>query len=112
MKLELKLIGRISQYKLVQVAGKPPFLDLHIDVVLPTASGKEFTHWIRVKVWKELAEKYAPMICKGMTVAVCGRPEAHPFSRRDDSPGAELIVHADEISILSGEATTETEVAA
>lgn len=112
MKLELKLIGCISQYKLIQVEGKPPFLDIHIDVVLPTASGKEFTHWIRVKVWKELAEKYAPMICKGMTVAVCGRPEAHPFSRRDGNPGAELIVHAYEISILSGEDATENEVAA
>ena len=112
MKLELKLIGCISQYKLIQVEGKPPFLDIQIDVALPTASGKEFVHWIRVKVWKELAEKYAPMLSKGMKVAVCGRPEAHPFSRRDGSPGAELIVHAYEISILPDAETTENEVAA
>jgi len=107
MELTLKLVGCIAQYKLVEIEGKRPFLDIHIDVVLPTAVGKEFTHWVRCKVWQELAEKTAPLLNKGCMVAVSGRPEAHPYSRRDGSPAAELIVHAEEIEIVDGEETTK-----
>ncbi|MEI7910349.1 MAG: single-stranded DNA-binding protein [Verrucomicrobiota bacterium] len=100
MKLEINLVGKIAQHKLVEIEGKRPFLDIHIDVVLPTAGGKEFTHWIRVKVWQEMAEKIAPLLSKGCMVAVSGRPEAHPYSRRDGNPAAELIVHADKIQVM------------
>ncbi len=100
MKLALKLIGRIAQFKLVEIEGKRPFLDLHIDVVVKTPSGKEFTHWLRCKVWFDLAEKIAPLLTTGCLVAVSGRPEVHAYSRRDGTPAAELIVHADEIDVL------------
>lgn len=112
MNLNLNLIGIISQFKLVQIEGKKPFLDIHIDVVRKTASGKDNTQWVRVKVWQELAMKTAPLLSKGCMVAVSGRPEVHPFSRRDGSPGAELIIHAEEFEVLSGGKTTEDEAAA
>ena len=101
MKLELKTIGRIAQHKLIQLEGKRPFLDLHIDVVVKTALGKEYTHWLRCKVWHELAEKTAPLLSTGCMVAVSGRPEVHPYSKKDGSPAAELIVHADQIEVLA-----------
>jgi single-stranded DNA-binding protein len=112
MKLNLNLVGIISQFKLVQIEGKKPFLDIHIDVVRKTASGKDNTQWVRAKVWQDLALKTAPLLCKGSMVAISGRPEVNAYSRRDGSPGAELVVHADEIEILSGEETTEDEAAA
>ncbi len=101
MNIALKLVGKIAQHKLIQVEGKRPFLDLHIDVVVKTPSGKEYTHWLRCKVWNELAEKTAPLLTTGCLVAVSGRPEVHPYSRKDGSPAAELIVHADEIEVLA-----------
>lgn len=109
MKININLVGKITQHKLVAIEGKRPFLDIHIDVVLPTPNGKEFTHWVRCKVWQELAEKTAPLLAKGCLVAVSGRPELNTYSRRDGSPGAELIVHADEIEVLSDATTTEAE---
>ena len=101
MQLKLKLIGRITQYKLVEIKGKRPFLDLHIEVVIKTALGNEYIHWLRCKVWYELALETAPLLSTGCKVAVTGRPEVHPYSRRDGTPAAELIVHADEIEVLA-----------
>ncbi len=101
MKIETNLVGRIAQHNLIQIEGKRPFLDLRIDVVLKTAMGKEFTHWIRVKVWHDLAEKTAPLLSNGCMVAVSGRPEVNPYSRKDGTPAAELVVHADQIEVLS-----------
>jgi len=100
MKLNLTLLGRVTQYKLVQVEGKPPFLDIKIDVVVTTTSGKEFTHWLTCKVWHELAVKTEPLLTKGCMVSVSGNPEIKPYSRRDGSPGAELIVHAEKIAVV------------
>lgn len=107
MKLNMNLVGKVAQQKLVQVEGKNPFLDLHLDVVLKTASGKEYTHYVRCKVWHPLAANTEPLLSKGCMVSVSGRPEVHPYSRRDGSPGAELIVHADEIDVVDGEEATE-----
>jgi single-stranded DNA-binding protein len=107
MKLKLEIVGRITQHKLVEIEGKRPFLDIDIDVVLKTPSGKEYTHWVSCKVWHPLAEKTAQLLSNGSMVAVSGRPEVHPYSRRDGSPAAELIVHAEEIQVLDGDDTTE-----
>lgn len=112
MKLKIALVGSVAQHKLIQIEGKNPFLDLHIDVFLKTPGGKEYTQWVRCKVWHPLAEKTELLLSKGCMVAVSGRPEVHPYSRRDGSPGAELIVHADEIQILDGEETKEDKAAA
>jgi hypothetical protein len=68
--------------------------------------------WVRCKVWHPLAEKTEPLLSKGCMVAVSGRPQVHPYSRRDGSPGAELIVHAEEIQVLDGEESAENEAAA
>lgn len=107
MKLNMKLIGIVTQYKLIEVEGKPPFLDIKIDVVLPTASGKEFTQWVSCKVWKELATKTEPLLTKGCMVEVSGRPEVKAYARRDGSPGAELILHADQLVVAKTITTTE-----
>ena len=112
MKLNLNLVGIISQFKLVQIEGKKLFLDVNIDIVQTSASGKEYTTWLSCKVWHPLAEKIEPLLKKGCMVSVSGRPEVHPYSRRDGSPGAELVVHAEEIQVLSGGKTTEGEIAA
>lgn len=101
MKIELQLIGKITQFKLVQLEGKRPFLDIQIDVVVQTAFGKEYTHWVRCKVWNELAQKIAPLLSNGCMVAVTGRPESHGYKKKDGSPAAELIVHADKIEVLA-----------
>ncbi len=110
MKLETKLVGRVAQYKLVKVEGKNPFLDIKIDVVIPTASGKEYTHWVTCKVWHPLASEIEPLLTKGCMVEVTGRPEVKPYSRRDGSPGAELVVHADTIRVVDDEETPEDDV--
>jgi single-stranded DNA-binding protein len=110
MKLETKLIGKVAQHKLVKVEGKPPFLDLKIDVVLSTTSGKEITHWVTCKVWKGLAVEIESQLTKGCLVEVSGRPEIKPFLRRDGSAGAELIVHADTFRVLDDEETSEDDV--
>jgi single-stranded DNA-binding protein len=107
MKLVIKLVGKVAQHKLVKVEGKPPFLDVKVDVVLVTASGKEFTHWVTCKVWKEMAVEIEPLLSKGCLVEVSGRPEVKPFLRRDGSAGAELIVHADTIRVVDDEETPE-----
>lgn len=109
MKLKTELVGRIAQHKLIQVAGKKPFVDLHIDVDLTTPTGKHYTQWVRCKVWHPLAEATAPLLSKGCMVTVNGRPEVHPYSRRDGSPGAELIVHAEEIDVLPEENDSEAD---
>jgi single-stranded DNA-binding protein len=108
MKLETNLIGRIAQFKLIQLEGKRPFLDIQIEVVVKTAFGKEYTYWLRCKVWNELVQKIAPLLSNGCMVAVTGRPEVHPYSKKDGSPAAELIVHADKIDVLD-EAETAPE---
>lgn len=107
MKLKTILVGQVAQEKLVQIEGKKPFLDLNVDVVLKSAVGKEYTQWVRVKVWHPLAEEIEPLLSKGSMVEVTGRPEVKPYSRRDGSPGAELIVHADEIRVLADEETED-----
>ncbi len=107
MKLKTTLVGQVAQHKLITVPGKPPFLDIKIDVVIPTASGKEFTQWVTCKVWQDLAVETEPLLSKGCMVEVSGRPEVKPFNRRDGSAGAELIVHAEEIEIVNGEENTE-----
>lgn len=107
MKIKMEIVGQVAQHKLIQVEGKPPFVDIKMDVVLPTASGKQVTQWVTCKVWKELAVEIEPKLNKGCMVAVSGRPEVKPYSRRDGSPGAELIVHADEISVLPSVEATE-----
>lgn len=103
MKLQMNLVGQVAQYKLITIPGKAPFLDVKIDVVIPTASGKEVTHWVTCKVWKGLAVEIEPQLTKGCMVEVSGRPEVKPYSKRDGSAGAELIVHADEIRVLDDE---------
>ncbi len=100
MKLETKMVGKVAQHKLIQIEGKRPFLDVKIDVVLATASGKEFTHWVTCKVWQDLAMETEPLLSKGCIVEVSGRPEVKPYLRRDGSPGAELVVHAEEIRVI------------
>ena len=85
---------------------------MKVDVVLATASGKEFTHWVTCKVWHPLAEKIEPLLSKGCMVEVSGRPEVKPYLRRDGTAGAEFVVHADEIRVLDDEETSEDDVAA
>lgn len=111
MKLETKLVGKVAQHKLITVPGKAPFLDVKIDVVIPIASGKEYTHWVTCKVWKALAVETEPQLSKGCMVEVVGRPEVKGFNRRDGSAGAELIVHAEEFHVLDDEETAEDEAA-
>ena len=111
MKISLNLVGRVAQFKVVKVEGKAPFLDVKVDVVLSTASGKEYTHWVTCKVWQGLAVETEPLLSKGCMVEVTGRPEVRPYNRRDGSPGAELIVHADTIRVLDDEETSEDEAA-
>jgi len=112
MKLETKLVGKVAQHKLITVPGKAPFLDVKVDVVLATASGKEFTHWVTCKVWQGLAVETEPLLSRGCMVEVSGRPEVKPYLRRDASAGAELIVHAEEIRVLDDDETSEDEAAA
>ncbi len=107
MKLEINLVGQVAQYKLITVPGKAPFLDVKIDVIIACASGKEVTFWVTCKVWKGLAVEIEPLLSKGRLVEVSGRPEVKPYSKRDGSPGAELIVHADTFRVLDDEETSE-----
>ncbi len=103
----MEVVGKIAQHKLITIPGKAPFLDVKIDVVIPTASGKEVTHWVTCKVWKEKALEIEPLLSKGCIVEVSGRSEVKSFLRRDGSAGAELIVHADEIRVLDDEENSE-----
>lgn len=111
MKININLVGKVAQHKLVAIKGKHPFLDIKIDVVIPTASGKQVTHWVTCKVWQGLATKTEPLLAKGCCmVEVSGRPEIKPYSKRDGSPAAELIVHADTIRVLDDEETSDDDV--
>lgn len=106
----MEVVGKIAQHKLVEIEAKRPFLDIQIDVVLKTPSGKEYTQWVRCKVWHPLAEKIAPQLFTGCMIAVVGRPETKAYSKRDGNLGAELIVHADEIRVLDDEETSDDDV--
>jgi hypothetical protein len=110
MKININLVGKVAQHKLVAIEGKHPFLDIKIDVVIPMSSGKEYTHWVSCKVWHPLAEKTETLLTKGCMVSVSGRPEIKPYSKRDGSPAAELIVHAVTIRVLDDEETSEDDV--
>lgn len=109
MRLNTTLVGKVAQHKLINVPGKAPFLDVKIDVVIPTASGKEYTHWVTCKVWQGLAVETERQLSKGCMVEVSGRPEVKPFNRRDGSAGAELIVHAQEIRVVPTITTSDDE---
>lgn len=75
---------------------------LNVDLACNHKQGdKEYTDWIRVKVWGDRASKLAPHIHKGDKLYVRGRPEAKGYLRKDGTACADLVLHASEIEFFS-----------
>lgn len=92
--------GNVGSTRLFQNEGKPDILN--IDVACNSKSGeKEFVDWYKVKVWGPLAGKLAPLIQKGDKLLVSGRPEAKGYLRKDGTVGADLVLHADDVQLLT-----------
>jgi len=79
----------------------------------------EKTIWVRVAVWRQLAENCAKYLHKGSKVLVQGELEPiNIFTKRDGAPGASYELTAHSVEFLSerddqgnGEAATATNVA-
>ena len=72
-----------------------------------TANGekREKTVWVRVSIWRTLAENCAKYLHKGSKVLVRGELEPiNVFTKRDGTPGASYEVTAQEVEFLDGKA--------
>jgi single-strand DNA-binding protein len=60
------------------------------------------TLWYACAWWGRRAEKCAQYMTKGSRVAVIGEPDLRLFSKRDNVPGGEIVVHVDDVELLGG----------
>jgi len=100
MKTNMTIMGHVGSVQLYQNEGKAEVLS--IDLASNRKVGdKEYVDWIKVKVWGALATKLAPLIQKGDKLLVSGRPEAKGYLRKDGTAGADLVLHADDVQLLT-----------
>lgn len=97
------ILGNVGSTRLFQEEENKDKQDLlSIDVACNSKSGeKEYVSWYKVKVWGALAAKLAPLIQKGDKLLVSGRPEAKGYLRKDGTAGADLVLHADDVQLLT-----------
>lgn len=102
--LETTLTGHVGSVKYVAPqGGKSPVLN--INVACNRRNGEnEYTDWVSAKVWGDRAAKLKDHVAKGMRLLLKGRPEAKPYKKNDGTPGAELILHVNELEFLSSKA--------
>jgi len=107
MKTNTTIVGHVGSVRLVQSAENKHDV-LNIDVATNRMVGdKVYTDWYKVKVWGPLAAKLASQIQKGDKLLVTGRPEAKGYLRKDGTAGADLVLHADDVQLLSSRKSTE-----
>lgn len=106
--LEITLTGSVGSCKLVTTPGKSSVLNINI-ATNRKMGDREFTDWSSAKVWGERAEKLAPHVAKGAKLLIKGRPEARGYTKADGTPGAELIVHVNELEFLSTKPKSDSE---
>lgn len=83
---------------------------LNIDLACNrTVGDKEYVDWYKAKVWGEFANELEPQIQKGDQLKVSGRVEAKGYLRKDGTAGADLVLHADDVQLMSCQLTTTAE---
>jgi single-stranded DNA-binding protein len=103
------ILGNVGSTRLFQEEENKQDL-LNIDVACNSKScGKEHVTWYKVKVWGALAAKLAPLIQKGDKLLISGRPEAKGYLRKDGTVGADLVLHADDVQLLTARRPAATE---
>ena len=105
--LEVTLTGSVGSVKLVTTPGKSSVLNINV-ATNRRVGDREYTDWSSAKVWGDRAEKLAPHVQKGARLLLKGRPEARAYLKADGTPGAELIVHVNELEFLSAKPKDET----
>ena len=100
MKNETTIMGHVGSVRLGKTENN---LDvLGIDVAINRKVGdKEYVDWVKVKVWGVLATKLEPHIQKGDKLLVSGRVEAKGYLRADGTAGADLVLHASNVELLT-----------
>jgi single-stranded DNA-binding protein len=102
------ILGHVGFIRLFQHENKPDLLA--IDVACNSKAGdKEYVDWYKVKVWGALATKLASLIQKGDKLLVNGRPEAKGYLRKDGTAGADLLLHADDVQLLTARSAAAAE---
>lgn len=96
--LTASITGHVGSVKLV-TKGKNTVLNINL------ASNRrvgehEYTDWIAAKVWGERAVKLAPHVGKGTRLLMTGRPEARAYKKPDGTPGADLVLHVNDLEFL------------
>ena len=98
--LTITLPGYVGSTKFVHARGKTPVLNVNL-ASNRRVGDREFVDWIAAKVWGDRAEKLATHIHKGTHLLLTGRPEARGYKKPDGTPGAELILHIDNLEFLA-----------
>lgn len=97
---DIVVIGNVGSVRLFPNENSQDVLK--VDLACNRKQGdKEYTDWIRVKVWGDRGPKLAPHIRKGDKLYVRGRPEAKGFLRKDGTAAADLVLHAAEVLFLT-----------
>jgi single-stranded DNA-binding protein len=99
--LKTILTGSVGSVKLVQTTGKSSVLNINI-ATNRRVGEREYVDWTSAKVWGDRAEKLSPYVVKGAKLLVTGRPEARAFKKSDGTPGAELVLHIEDLEFLGG----------
>jgi len=64
--------------------------------------GEPDAEFVRVTVWRGLAESCAKYLAKGRKVYCSGEPKPHAWMGKDNQPKAQIELTANEVEFLSG----------
>lgn len=108
--LETTMTGHVGSVKYVAAPGKQAVLNINLAVNRKVGE-REFTDWVSAKVWGDRATKLKDYVTKGARLLLKGRPEARAYKKADGTPGAELVLHVNELEFLSAKGHTEADLA-
>jgi single-strand DNA-binding protein len=94
-------IGRVEELRYLQSG--VPVLNFSLAVNQVSGSGEnrqEKTIWIRVALWRQLAESLKPYLEKGKQVMVVGTIEARAYAGSDGTPQASIEMTARDVRLL------------
>jgi single-strand DNA-binding protein len=106
--LETTMTGHVGTVRYVAAPGKSPVLNLSL-AANRKVGDQEYTDWVSAKIWGERAGKLKDHVTKGTRLLIKGRPEARAYKKGDGTPGAELILHVNDLEFLSAKGGSHAE---
>src|SRR4051794_33072766 len=94
-------IGRVEELR--YLPSGVPVLNFSLAVNQISGTGEnrqEKTVWLRVAIWRQLAESLKPYLEKGKQVMVVGTIEARAYAGSDGQPQASLEMTARDVRLL------------